>query len=154
MKKIKIALVTGGFTEESAISVKSAENSANHLTLEGFDVYPIVITPDAWYFENGNGRTAVDKNDFTIQLKSQKTSFDMAFITIHGTPGEDGKLQGYFDLIGMRYNTCNAATSALTMNKAYTKAVVHGIDQLYTATSVHLPDRRYVKTAIMRQELK
>lgn len=73
----------------------------------------------------------------------------MAFIAIHGTPGEDGKLQGYFDLIGMPYNTCTATTSALTMNKAYTKDVVRETDQLFMDASVHLTDRKNAEHATM-----
>jgi D-alanine-D-alanine ligase len=64
----------------------------------------------------------VDKNDFSLTLNGEKIKFDFAFITVHGTPGEDGKLQGYLDMMSIPYNTCDATTSAITMNKAYTKA--------------------------------
>ena len=73
-----------------------------------------------------------------MTLPSGTIHFDAAFITIHGTPGEDGKLQGYFDMLKIPYNTCDTTTAALTMNKAYTKAVVQNIPNLYNAKSITL----------------
>ncbi|MEI6946107.1 D-alanine--D-alanine ligase [Paraflavisolibacter sp. H34] len=137
MKK-KIALVTGGFSGEAVISYKSAVTINNHLEKEKFDVYKIDITPTGWYYENEGGeRTEVNKNDFSIQVAGGKLTFDAVFIGMHGTPGEDGKLQGYFDLLGIPYTSCNAATSALTFNKRYTVAVA-GMAGIPVAKSVHL----------------
>lgn len=135
MKK-KIALVTGGYSGEAVISYKSAATIYNHLDKEKFDVYKIDITPEGWFYETENGaRTPVDKNDFTINTGSGKLSFDAVFIGMHGTPGEDGKLQGYFDMLGLPYTSCNAATSALTFNKRYTTAVA-GMSGIPVARSV------------------
>jgi D-alanine-D-alanine ligase len=137
MKK-KIALVTGGFSGEAAISYKSAVTISNHLEKDKFDVYKIDISPAGWYYESAGGeRTEVNKNDFTIPVNGGKISFDAVFIGMHGTPGEDGKLQGYFDLLGIPYTSCNAATSALTFNKRYTVAVA-GMAGIPVAKSVHL----------------
>lgn len=123
MKK-KIALVTGGYSGEAVISYKSATTIYNHLDKERFDVYKIDLTPDAWTYESADGvKIPVNKNDFTLQIGGEEIIFDAVFIGMHGTPGEDGKLQGYYDMLGLPYTSCNAATSAITFNKRYTTAV-------------------------------
>lgn len=135
MKK-KIALVTGGFSGEAVISYRSATTIYNHLDKEKFDVYKIDINPEGWFYEDGSGgRMEVDKNDFTISHKGSKIKFDAVFIGMHGTPGEDGKLQGYFDMLGLPYTSCDAATSALTFNKKYTTAVA-AVSGIHVAKSV------------------
>jgi D-alanine-D-alanine ligase len=135
MKK-KIALVTGGFSGEAVISYRSANTIYNHLDKNKFDVYKIDINPRGWFYEDGSGnKTEVDKNDFSIQYDGKKISFDAVFIGMHGTPGEDGKLQGYFDIMGLPYTSCNAATSALTFNKRYTTAVA-AMSGIHVAKSV------------------
>ena len=137
MKK-KIALVTGGFSGEAVISYRSATTIYNHLDKELFDVYKIDVNKEGWYYEDASGqKSSVDKNDFTIMVQDQKTGFDAVFIGMHGTPGEDGKLQGYFDMMGLPYTSCNAATSGLTFNKRYTVAVAK-MAGIGVASSVHL----------------
>ena len=138
MPQKNIALLAGGFTGEYEVSVKSAQNIANNLDKGKYNVYTILINRDRWFYESENGKVDIDKNDFSLGLEGGKVKFDFAFITIHGTPGEDGKLQGYLDMLGVPYNTCDATTSAITMNKAYTKAIVHGIHGLNTAKSIQL----------------
>ena len=123
MKK-NIALVTGGFSGEAVISYKSAITIESHLDKKRFTVYKIDINPKGWFYQLNDGRKVeVDKNDFSLQLDSQKIKFDAVFIGMHGTPGEDGKLQGYFDTLKIPYTSCDAATSAITFNKRYTVAV-------------------------------
>lgn len=123
MKK-SLALVTGGFSGESVISYKSATTIENNLDKNKYNVYKIDITPDGWFLMNGNdSRVEVDKNDFSLSVHGKKIRFDAVFIALHGTPGEDGKLQGYFDTLRIPYSSCDAATSALTFNKKYTTAV-------------------------------
>lgn len=135
MKK-KIALVTGGYSGEAVISYKSAKTIYNYLNKEKFDVYVIDITPYGWYYQTQEGtKTEVNKNDFTIQINGQTLGFDVVFIGMHGTPGEDGKLQGYFDMLNLSYTSCNAATSALTFNKRYTTAVA-AMSGIHVARSV------------------
>jgi D-alanine-D-alanine ligase len=135
MKK-KIALVTGGYSGEAVISYRSANTIYNHLDKEKFAVYKIDVTPEGWFYLAEDGTKApVDKNDFTIQANGGKLSFDAVFIGMHGTPGEDGKLQGYFDMLGLHYTSCNAAISALTFNKRYTTAVA-GTSGINVAKSV------------------
>ena len=123
MKK-NIALVTGGFSGEAVISYKSAVTIDNNLDRNYFNVYKIDINPQGWFYEISNGeKKEVNKNDFSLELENGKIKFDAVFIGIHGTPGEDGKLQGYFDTLKIPYTSCDAATSALTFNKRYTVAV-------------------------------
>lgn len=138
MKK-NIALVAGGFTGESVVSLNSAAQVEKNLDLNKYNVFKIVINEEGWNYTAEDGKVSeVNKNDFSILIADQKISFDCAFIIIHGSPGEDGKLQGYFDLIGLPYTSCDTTTSAITMNKAYSKALVHHIDGLNTAKSLQL----------------
>jgi len=123
MKK-NIALVTGGFSGESVISYKSAVTIDNNLDRDRFNVYKIDIKPAGWFYEPPAGKKiSIDKNDFSLLVDNNKVHFDAVFIGLHGTPGEDGKLQGYFDTLGIPYTSCDAAISALTFNKRYTTAV-------------------------------
>ena len=135
MKK-KIALVTGGFSGEAVISYRSANTIYNHLDKDKFEVYKIDVNPEGWFYEDASGnKTKVSKDDFTIECDGKKIGFDAVFIGMHGTPGEDGKLQGYFDMLGLPYTSCNSATSALTFNKRYTTAVA-GMSGINVARSV------------------
>jgi D-alanine-D-alanine ligase len=137
MKK-KIALVTGGLSGEAVISYKSAATIYNHLDKDRYDVYKIDINHNGWFYEDEKGnRSEVNKDDFTILVNGQPLSFDAVFIGMHGTPGEDGKLQGYFDMLGLPYTSCNSATSALTFNKRYTVAVAN-MAGIPVASSIHL----------------
>lgn len=138
MKKI-IALLTGGTTGEWVISVKSAATIAQNLDADKFEVYKIMLTPQGWFYEPADSmKIEVDRNDFSLTIKGKKITFDGVFIAIHGAPGEDGKLQGYFDMLELPYTTCDALTSAVTMNKGYTKAIVKDIEQLHIAKSAQL----------------
>jgi D-alanine-D-alanine ligase len=134
----KIALVTGGYSGEAVISYKSAITIQNNLDKEKWEVYTIDIHPQGWFYIAGNGnKILVDKNDFSITINGVKINFDAALIGLHGTPGEDGKLQGYFDCLKIPYTGCDAATSALTFNKRYTVAVA-SFAGLTVAKSMHL----------------
>lgn len=154
MKKT-IALITGGFTGESVISLKSADFVESKLDKTKFDVFKIVLTRDSWYYEDANAnRTEINRNNFSIKLADRTVTFDAAFIIIHGSPGEDGKLQGYLDMINIPYTSCDALTSALTMNKGYTKAIVEGIEGLYVARSVQLFEQTINNIDKITSELK
>src|SRR5688572_20828702 len=153
MKK-KIALVTGGFSGEAVISYKSAVTIGNNLDPEKFDVYKIDINPTGWFYKIADGRQIdVDKNDFSLQIENEKIKFDAVFIGMHGTPGEDGKLQGYFDTLGIPYTSCDAATSAITFNKRYTVAVAKMAD-VAVANSVHLFRNLQLPVAKLASQLK
>ncbi len=136
---INVALVTGGYTGEAAVSLRSADFVERQLRTKYEGLYRIVITPDGWYGVDAAGtQHAVDRADFTLTLNGRTIRFDVAFIILHGSPGEDGLLQGYLDMLGIPYTSCGVLTSALTMNKAYTKAALRGIADLHLAKSVQL----------------
>ncbi len=123
-KRPTIAFITGGYSGESVISYKSAVTIENNLDAEKFNVYKIDITPQGWFHDTPYGqKILVDKNDFSLDINGNKILFNAVLVGIHGTPGEDGKLQGYFDLLNLPYTSCDAAISALTFNKRYTVAV-------------------------------
>ena len=123
MKRV-IAFVTGGYSGEAEVSYKSAITMEAEVDKSIYDVYRIDITPAEWFHSTEEGiKIPLDKNDFSLTINGKKIRFDAVLIGIHGTPGEDGKLQSYFDLMNLPYTTCDAATSALTFNKRYTVAV-------------------------------
>ncbi len=135
---INIALVTGGYSGESVISYKSAKTIYTHLNKSRYNVFVIDITKEGWTYEEANGnKQPVNKNDFTITVEENKIVFDCVFIGMHGTPGEDGKLQGYFDTLSLPYTSSSSATSAITFNKRYTVAVA-AFAGINVAKSVHL----------------
>jgi D-alanine-D-alanine ligase len=116
MKK-NIAIIAGGYSGELVVSMKSAETIYNNLPSEKYNRFKIIITQDKWYATINDIKVTVDKNDFSILIDDEKITFDCAYITIHGTPGEDGKLQGYFDMLNIPYSTASQSTSSLTFNK-------------------------------------
>lgn len=148
-----IAFVTGGYSSEAVISYKSAITIGNNLDSSKFEVYKIDITPSGWFYEANGEKIAVDRNDFSLSVSGKKIRFDAVFIGIHGTPGEDGKLQGYFDLMGLPYTSCDAATSALTFNKRYTVAVA-SFGGINTAKSLHLFKEQPVSSESILQQLQ
>ncbi|GAO45709.1 D-alanine--D-alanine ligase [Flavihumibacter petaseus] len=152
-KKV-IAFVTGGYSGEAEISYKSAITIGKNLDREKFDVYKIDIRKDGWFYlpETGDP-VAVNQNGFIIELPDKTIRFDAVLIGIHGTPGEDGKLQGYFDLQGLPYTSCDAATSALTFNKRYTVAVA-AFAGINVARSLHLFRERPLEPAAILDQLK
>ncbi len=116
-----IAIVAGGDSSEYEISVKSARE-VGKLLAPKYLVYIIMIRGINWYWEDSKGRyISVDKNDFTLETEDRKIRFDAVFVAIHGTPGENGLLQGYFDMMQIPYTSCGAFCSALTFNKQATK---------------------------------
>jgi len=149
-----IALIAGGFTGEYEVSIDSAKNIAANLDPAKYRVYTVLITRQDWFYDTGHQHISIDKNDFSLTIAGEKINFDFAFITIHGTPGEDGKLQGYFDIMGIPYNTCDATTSAITMNKAFTKTLVHGIHGLNAARSMQLHRKDAHDVATIAANLK
>lgn len=112
-----IAIVAGGDSSEYQISVKSGNSVAGILS-SLYRVYLIIIRDTNWYWEDPKGRYhSVDKNNFTLIVDDRTIRFDAVFIAIHGKPGENGMLQGYFDMLQIPYTGCNAFCSALTFNK-------------------------------------
>ncbi|MEO9146904.1 MAG: D-alanine--D-alanine ligase [Ginsengibacter sp.] len=141
--KPKIAFVTGGYSGEATISYLSAKTIEKNIDPERFDYYKIDVTPQGWYHElPGGEKIEIDKNDFSLLIKNEKIHFDAALIGIHGTPGEDGKLQGYFDILKIPYTSCDCSTSALTFNKRYTVAVA-SFSGIHVANSILLFKNNY-----------
>jgi D-alanine-D-alanine ligase len=146
-----IAFVTGGYSTEAVISYKSAITIEKNIDTGKFEVYKIDITPQGWFYDHGGQKIPVDRNDFSLLIDGQKITFSAVLIGIHGTPGEDGRLQGYFDLVGLPYTSCDAATSALTFNKRYTVAVA-AFGGVHVAKSLHIFKHSPVKPeAILAQ---
>ena len=142
MKPI-IAFVTGGYSGEAEISYKSAVTISANIDRDKYEAYTIDIRTDGWWYTDPSGAVQeVDKNDFSIRVEDRPLRFDAVLIGIHGTPGEDGKLQGYFDMLGLPYTSCDAATSALTFNKRFTVAVA-GMGGIHVARSVLLVRDRF-----------
>lgn len=114
----RIAIVAGGFSSEFPVSMKSAQGIKTFLEQTSYETYIVKITRDLWEVQLPDGSTSeIDKNDFSFVEDSRIKKFDFAYITIHGVPGENGALQGYFDMIGMPYSCCGVFAAALTANK-------------------------------------
>ncbi|MBO7434068.1 MAG: D-alanine--D-alanine ligase [Salinivirgaceae bacterium] len=143
-----IAVVCGGYSKESVISLRSAEQIASVIESD-YSAYTVLITRDAWNAKIGDKMYPIDRNDFTFSLDGKKISFDAVFMAIHGTPGEDGMLQSYFDMLNIPYTTCNAFVSALTFNKFACKVFLKEYDIL-TADAILL--RR--NTPVQEQDLE
>ncbi len=138
MKK-NIALVMGGYSGEHDISISSGNQVFGQLNHSKYNVYKIVIDRQGWYWLADDGEhRPLDRGDFSIVDNGQKVLFDLAFIIVHGNPGENGVLQGYFDMLGIRYTTCGFYTSSLTFHKGYCNPVVKGFGIVKVAESVLL----------------
>lgn len=117
MKK-KIAIVAGGDSSEYSVSLRSAAGIYSFLDKEKYDITIICLRGQDWSAQvNEDEWVSIDKNDFSFVYNGDKTKFDFAYITIHGTPGENGMLQGYFDMIGLPYSCCGVLAAAMTFNK-------------------------------------
>ncbi len=136
--KQNIALVMGGYSGEFEVSIASGNQVYEQLDHTKYNVYKIVITREGWYWvdpASGERKVPVDRNDFTVTKHGQKVRFDLAFIIVHGNPGENGVLQGYFDMLGVKYTTCGFYTSSLTFHKGYCNPVVASTGLVKTAKS-------------------
>lgn len=116
MKK-NIAVVWGGYSSEKVVSEKSAEGISSFIDKDRYNIYKVRIDRESWMVEYNNDFIPVDKNDFSFVANEEKIVFDFVYNTIHGTPGEDGLLQGYFDMLGIPYSNCGVLASAITFNK-------------------------------------
>ena len=119
MNKKNIAIVAGGDSSEYVISLSSAKGIYSFIDKEKYNLYIVLLKKGDWHVQlNGDNETSpIDKNDFSFEINGCRIRFDFAYITIHGTPGENGKLQGYFDMIGLPYSCCGVLASSLTFNK-------------------------------------
>ncbi|GAB1453913.1 D-alanine--D-alanine ligase [Draconibacterium sp.] len=116
--KQNVAVISGGDSSEFVVSVKSGANVYKAIDTDKFNPWLVQMRGQEWIVLQDDKKIAdIDKSDFSFILENSKVSFDFAYITIHGTPGEDGILQGYFELLDIPYSTCNVHTSSLTFNK-------------------------------------
>ncbi|MDC6390127.1 D-alanine--D-alanine ligase [Maribacter sp. PR1] len=117
MKK-NIAIIMGGYSSEYKISLKSGKVVYDYLDKEKFNCFPIHISKEKWVYVNQeNVEFPVNRHDFSIKIESELIQFDCVFNAIHGTPGEDGLLQAYFELLNIPQTSCNFYQAALTFNK-------------------------------------
>lgn len=124
-----IAIVCGGFSGEYNISIESAKMVSDHINHTIYNTYIVVIKQDNWYYEDEAGsKHIINKDDFSITINNDIIKFDGVFNAIHGTPGEDGKLLGYFDMLNLPYSSCETDTSALTFNKYLCNSYVKSLD--------------------------
>ncbi|MDR1373079.1 MAG: D-alanine--D-alanine ligase [Dysgonamonadaceae bacterium] len=122
IKNKNIAVVAGGYSSEYVVSFKSAEGIYSFLDKNRYDIYIVLINKEKWVVRSlEHEEISIDKNDFSFVKDSKRIKFDFAWITIHGTPGEDGLLQGYFDMLNIPYSCCGVLAAALTFNKFYCK---------------------------------
>ena len=138
MNKKNIAVVAGGDSSEYVISVKSGANVLKAINPELFSAWLVRIKGDEWIVLDGENKLAnIDKSDFSFTINDQKIKFDYAYVMIHGTPGEDGLLQGYFEMLNIPYSSCNVQSSALTFNKFFCNNYLRSFD-IPMANSVRL----------------
>ncbi|WP_421807806.1 D-alanine--D-alanine ligase [Flagellimonas sp.] len=117
MKK-NIAIIMGGYSSEHGISIKSGNVVYKYLDRDKYHPYRVVITRKKWFYLDENNREfPMEKSDFSLNIDGNKILFDCVFNAIHGTPGEDGLMQAYFELLGIRHTSCNHYEAALTFNK-------------------------------------
>jgi D-alanine-D-alanine ligase len=120
MSRKNIAIVAGGDSSEYIVSVKSGANVLKAINPDLFNPWLVRIKGEEWAILLGEEKIAeIDKSDFSFTIGTIKTRFDYAYIIIHGTPGEDGKLQGYFEMLKIPYSSCDVQSSALTFNKFF-----------------------------------
>ncbi|MBE9468511.1 MAG: D-alanine--D-alanine ligase [Bacteroidetes bacterium] len=130
MKK-NIAIVAGGDSAESVISLQSAKQISENIDTEKFNAFTICVKGSEWILKRDNNNDIIiDKDDFSFSINNEKTTFDCVFMAIHGTPGENGILQAYFDILKIPYTTSNQLTSALTFNKFVCNTYLKGFDIL------------------------
>ena len=116
--KRTIAIVAGGDSSEYIVSLRSAQGIYSFIDKEKYNLYIVMMKGLDWHVQLPDETTCpIERNDFSFQLNGEKITFDFAYITIHGTPGENGRLQGYFDMMGIPYSCCGVLAAALTFNK-------------------------------------
>lgn len=116
MKK-NIVVIAGGNSSEYEVSIKSGNHIFSEVDGEKYNKYLMILRGRDWMVEIGDQKFPVDKNDFSFEYQGKKVVFDFAYITIHGNPGENGMLQGYLDMMGVPYSTCNTLVEAITFDK-------------------------------------
>lgn len=153
MKRLHIALMAGGNSSERGIALQSAAQIASVLDPEKYEVKVIDLKGRSWAYTTPEGeQVEVDKNDFSITLNQKRDPFDYALIIIHGTPGENGMLQGYLEMMGIPHSSCSTTSSAITFDKISTKRTVREYG-IHLAREILLSRHDKVEPETIVQEL-
>ena len=135
MKK-NIALMAGGNSGERSVSLRSAIEVEKNIDKTLYNVYKVSVIDNSWFYEQEGKKYEVNRTDFSLDLENGKVKFDGVFIIIHGTPGENGLLQGYLEMMGVPFTSCGSLTSAVTFDKVTCNAVVRELGMVKVARSV------------------
>ncbi|GMO35669.1 MAG: D-alanine--D-alanine ligase [Candidatus Azobacteroides pseudotrichonymphae] len=139
-----VAIVSGGYSSECVISLKSAEEVYLSIDKTRYNPYIVLITRNGWTVQGGNKTEfPINKNDFSFIYKGKQIRFDFAYIIIHGTPGEDGLLQGYLDILNIPYSCCGVLSASITFNKYFCNNYLRGFG-VETAKSILLKQREQI----------
>ena len=138
MNKRTVAIVAGGYSSEHDVSLRSAAGIMSFMDKNKYECFIVDLERDTWTALYGDERCPIDRNDFSFEASDGHHTFDFAYITIHGTPGEDGVLQGYFDMIGMPYSTSGVLVEALTFNKFALNNFLRSQSDFHLAKSIVL----------------
>jgi D-alanine-D-alanine ligase len=153
MKK-NIALVAGGYSGEYVISIKTAVTIENNIDSEQYNVYKIILDKHHWKHSTTDGQDIeVERKDFSLTIDGTKITFDAVFIAVHGTPGEDGKLQGYLEMLDIPFTSCGAIVSGLTFNKIFCNRVVAQSGLVHVSTSLHVVQSRPLSIDEIMQQI-
>ena len=135
MKKV-IAIVAGGYSSEHDVSLRSAEGILSFMDNGKYDSYVVDIEKNKWTARYGDELCPINRSDFSFTASDGQHKFDFAYITIHGTPGENGILQGYFDLIGIPYSTSDVLIESMTFNKFALNNFLRSFPELHISDSI------------------
>ena len=152
MKK-NIAVVTGGFSSEQEVSLRSAQFVFQSIDSSKFNPVLVEITSADWFVFTENGqKVLVDKTDFSFTQNGEKVKFEYAYVIIHGTPGENGLLQGYFDMLQIPYSCCGVLSAALTFNKFACNQYLKGFG-VSVAESILLRKGQTVASEVVAEQI-
>ena len=150
--KRNIAIVCGGDSSEHDVSMRSAQGLFSFFDKQRYNVFIVDVKGTDWHVNLENGGIAeIDKNDFSFQKDGLRVFFDYAYITIHGQPGENGVMQGYFDLIHLPYSTSGVLVEAMTFNKYVLNNYLRGFGVNVGNSVLLRRGERYDEEAIARR---
>ncbi len=149
---MNVAVVMGGYSDESVISLRSGQLILNNLDTSKYTVYEVHILKEGWNVILNQNKYPIDKNNFSFCIEEKTITFDVVVNTIHGTPGEDGHMQAYWELLEIPYTGCDFYQSALTFNKRDTLSVLSKFD-IPKAKSVYLRKGQDILFETIEQEL-
>lgn len=149
---MNIAVVMGGYSDESVISLRSGQLILTHLNKDKYQVFEVHILNEGWFVKKGDQKLPINRADFSFENNGNSVNFDVAVNTVHGTPGEDGHLQSYWELIDLPYTGCGFYQSALTFSKRDTLSVLGKFD-IPKANSVYVTKGQEIDGAKIAKKL-